>query len=62
MNAVTQYDHEHLLSQNVLDKKMNGPYNVVVGESFTMDIAHVRSSMLYMYFGGHLGITVWRTS
>lgn len=46
--------------QNVLDKKMNGPYNVVVGESFTMDIAHVRSSMLYMYFGGYLAILVWK--
>ena len=47
-------------SQNVLDKKMNGPYNVVVGESFTMDIAHVRSSLLYMYFGGYLAVLVWK--
>ena len=46
--------------QRVLDKKMNGPFNVIVGESFTMDITHVRSSLLYMYFGGYLAILVWK--
>ena len=46
--------------QRVLDKKMNGPFNVIVGESFTMDITHVQSSLLYMYFGGYLAILVWK--
>lgn len=39
---------------------MSGPFNVVVGESFTMEIAHVRSSMLYMFFGGYLAVLVWK--
>ncbi len=39
---------------------MNGPFNVVVGESFTMDIVHVQSTLLYMFFGGYLGILVWK--
>jgi hypothetical protein len=39
---------------------MDGPYNVVVGEAFSMDIDYVQSTLLYMLFGGYLGICVWK--
>ena len=46
--------------QETLDRKMDGPYNVVVGEAFSMDIDYVQSTLLYMLFGGYLGICVWK--
>ena len=38
--------------QEALDKKMGGPFNVVVGESFSFDVAFTGTNFLYMYFGG----------
>ena len=35
--------------------------NRVLGIS-TFYVDFLRATLLYMYFGGHLGITVWRTS
>ena len=46
--------------QEVLDKKMDGPFNVVVGESFTFDIEYLQHSLLYMLFGGYLSVCVWK--
>lgn len=39
---------------------MDGPYNVVVGEAFTFDIAYEIHSLLYMVFGGYLSVCVWK--
>ena len=38
--------------QEALDKKMGGPFNVVVGESFSFDVTFTGTNFLYMYFGG----------
>ena len=46
--------------KEALDKKMNGPFNVVVGESFLMDVVHVEKTLFYMYFGGYLAVLVWK--
>jgi len=35
--------------QEALDKKMGGPFNVVVGESFSFDVTFTGTNFLYMY-------------
>ena len=63
---------------NNLSKKFGPGWNAVVGEAFSFEISFtkyvnqsttsvfyvdfLRATLLYMYFGGHLGIAVWRTS
>ena len=39
---------------------MNGPFNVIVGESFSIEMDYVQKTLLYMYFGGYLAIVVWK--
>ena len=46
--------------QTTLDQKMNGPYNVIVGESFSLEIDYVQSTLMYMFFGGYLAIMIWK--
>ena len=46
--------------QKTLDAKMNGPFNVIVGESFSFEMDYVQKTLLYMYFGGYLAILVWK--
>ncbi|TRY72341.1 hypothetical protein TCAL_16159 [Tigriopus californicus] len=43
-----------------LDQKMSGPFNVIVGESFSSEMDFVQNSLLYMFFGGYLAILVWK--
>ncbi len=43
-----------------LDRKLGGPYNVVVGESFSLEIDYVKSTLFYMYFGGYLAVLIWK--
>lgn len=45
-----------------LAKKFGPGWNAIVGEAFSFEISYTKATLLYMYFGGHLGITVWRTS
>ncbi len=46
--------------QDAFERKLGGPFNVVVGESFSMEIDYVKNSLFYMYFGGYLAILVWK--
>lgn len=46
--------------KTALDKKMGGPFNVVVGEAFSVDIDYIQTTFMYMVFGGYLGIFVWK--
>ena len=50
----------YFMFQETLDKKMDGPFNVVVGEAFTFDIDYVEQTLLYMIFGGYLSGCVWK--
>ncbi|CAB4061345.1 DNAL4 [Lepeophtheirus salmonis] len=43
-----------------LDDKMDGPYNVIVGEAFSIDMDYIHGSLLYIMFGGYLSICVWK--
>ena len=46
--------------QDSVDKKLGGPFNVVVGESFSLGIDYIQQQFFYMYFGGYLAIYVWK--
>ncbi len=48
--------------QDAMDKKMGGPFNVIVGESFSIEMDYVKSTLFYMYFGGYLAILIWKCS
>jgi hypothetical protein len=44
--SFTTLTHGVSFLQETLDRKMDGPYNVVVGEAFSMDIDYVQGPML----------------
>lgn len=46
--------------KKTLDAKMNGPFNVVVGECFGLEIDFIQKTHMFMYFGGYLGICLWK--
>jgi len=46
--------------KNTLDDKYDGPFNVIVGESFSLDVDYVQSTFFYMIFGGYLAIYIWK--
>ena len=39
---------------------MRGPFNVIVGESFGMEIDYIQKTLFYMFFGGYMAILVWK--
>ncbi|KAI8906732.1 dynein light chain type 1-domain-containing protein [Gorgonomyces haynaldii] len=45
-----------------MDKRAGSSWHVVVGEGFGFEITHEMKNLLYMYFGGNLGILVWKAS
>ena len=46
--------------QETIDKKLGGPFNVVVGEAFSLDIDYIQQTFFYMVFGGYLAIYIWK--
>ncbi|XP_023349241.1 dynein light chain 4, axonemal [Eurytemora carolleeae] len=46
---------------DMLGKKFGGGWSAVVGEGFSFQITHATNTLLYMYFGGHLAVCVWKT-
>ncbi|CAG7718080.1 unnamed protein product [Allacma fusca] len=41
--------------------KVYGPYwHVVVGESFGFEVTYQKEHFIYMFFGGNLGICLWK--
>jgi len=46
--------------KETIDKKLGGPFNVVVGEAFSLDIDYIQQTFFYMVFGGYLAIYIWK--
>ena len=42
-----------------MDKKTGPGWNVVVGEDFSHSITYLKN-MIFLYFGGNLGIIMWK--
>ncbi|KAI8923388.1 hypothetical protein BC831DRAFT_471331 [Entophlyctis helioformis] len=45
-----------------MDKRCGSSWHVVVGEGFGFEITHEMRNLLHMYFGGAVGILVWKAS
>ena len=43
-----------------MDKKFGPPWCVVVGEGFSFDISYTMKNITYLFFGGNLGICIWK--
>jgi len=48
--------------KDAMDKKYGPAWHVVVGESFGFEVSHECKNLLYMFFGGNMGICVWKCS
>ena len=44
-----------------LDKKFGGPFNVVVGESFSYCVTHQKETMMMMFTNGNIAALIWRS-
>ncbi|XP_025411549.1 dynein light chain 4, axonemal-like isoform X2 [Sipha flava] len=56
----TDYYSSAKAIKQMLDKKYGSPWNAVVGEAFGIQMTHQSSTLMYMFFGGNLGICVWK--
>lgn len=45
-----------------MDKRCGTTWHVIVGEGYGFEITHEVKSLLYMYFGGELGILVFKAT
>ena len=43
-----------------MDKKFGPPWCVVVGEGFSFDISYTMKHVTYLFFGGNIGICIWK--
>ena len=46
--------------KEALDKKLGKYWHVVIGEGFSFDVTHQKKSSLLLYFGGKLGVLVFK--
>ncbi|XP_065183447.1 dynein axonemal light chain 4-like [Sycon ciliatum] len=48
--------------KETVDKKFGPAWHVVVGEGYSFEVTHEEKNILYMYFGGQVGMLVWKCS
>ncbi|ESO11644.1 hypothetical protein HELRODRAFT_156242 [Helobdella robusta] len=48
--------------KDLMDKKFGMPWNVCVGEGFGFEVTFHKRNILFMFFGGNIGILVWKIS
>lgn len=48
--------------KEVMDKKFGAAWHVVIGEGYGFEITHDMRNLLYMFFGGSIGILLWKAS
>ncbi|KAJ3045711.1 Dynein light chain 4, axonemal [Rhizophlyctis rosea] len=48
--------------KELMDKRCGSSWHAVVGEGYGFEVTHELRNLLYMYFGGNLGILVWKQS
>ncbi|ORY23897.1 hypothetical protein BCR33DRAFT_659996 [Rhizoclosmatium globosum] len=48
--------------KELMDKRCGSSWHVVVGEGFGFDITHEMRNLMFMYFGGTVGILIWKQS
>ncbi|KAJ3298248.1 Dynein light chain 4, axonemal [Borealophlyctis nickersoniae] len=48
--------------KELMDKRCGSSWHTIVGEGYGFEVTHEMRNLLYMYFGGNLGILVWKAS
>ncbi|KAI9098666.1 hypothetical protein DFS34DRAFT_81874 [Phlyctochytrium arcticum] len=48
--------------KELMDKRCGSSWHAVVGEGYGFEVTHEMRNLLYMYFGGNLGVLVWKAS
>ncbi|KAI8801496.1 dynein light chain type 1-domain-containing protein [Cladochytrium replicatum] len=48
--------------KELMDKRCGSSWHTIVGEGFGFEITHEMRTLLYMYFGGNLGVLLWKAS
>ncbi|KAJ3147353.1 Dynein light chain 4, axonemal [Geranomyces variabilis] len=48
--------------KELMDKRCGNSWHAVVGEGYGFEVTHEMRNLLYMYFGGNLGVLVWKAS
>lgn len=48
------------LIKEQLDKKFGPSWHAIVGEGFGFDISYECNTLLYLFFGGNIGICIWK--
>ncbi|EGF83824.1 hypothetical protein BATDEDRAFT_21337 [Batrachochytrium dendrobatidis JAM81] len=66
VTAVEKHPGNHEASsktiKELMDKRCGSSWHVVVGEGFGFEITHEMRNLLHMYFGGNIGILIWKAS
>ncbi|KAI8893064.1 dynein light chain type 1-domain-containing protein [Globomyces pollinis-pini] len=59
---ISNYEAASKAIKESMDKRAGSSWHVIVGEGFGFEITHEMRNLLYMYFGGNLGVLVWKAS
>ncbi|KXS19148.1 hypothetical protein M427DRAFT_152658 [Gonapodya prolifera JEL478] len=54
------YEAAAKIVKETMDKKAGTTWHVVIGEGFGYEITHEVKNLLFMYFGGNLGVLVYK--
>ncbi|XP_014681214.1 PREDICTED: dynein light chain 4, axonemal-like [Priapulus caudatus] len=46
--------------KEAMDKRFGASWHVIVGEGYGFEVTHEVKNLLYMFFGGNMGICVWK--
>ena len=50
------------LIKEQMDKRCGASWHVVVGEGFGFDATHEAKNLMLLYFGGYIGVLLWKSS
>lgn len=45
-----------------MDRLYGQSWHVIVGEHFAFDVTYQANHLLYVFFGGNLGVLLWKCS
>lgn len=58
----TNNENAAKMIKETMDKKFGASWHVVVGEGYGFEVTHEVKHLMYLFFGGNLGICVWKCS
>ncbi|KAI8842805.1 Dynein light chain 4, axonemal [Chytriomyces hyalinus] len=58
----SNYESAAKVIKELMDKRCGSSWHVVVGEGFGFDVTHESKTKMFMYFGGSVGILLWKAS